>query len=753
MLDQTNLLHSLVVNYTLNDNKVDSFVPFILETIANYQLLDTEKAGQEAGSAEQGSVHKWCTRINSLLQSKVSGAKWAGISFVKISIQQSETLFIQNLQSWSSALLTLLTRPESTLILSDVILTLSNIFGKTINKPELQREVTSQQLPRFNTTLLNLSENQELLSTIFDALSQSCIQFPTIFRPFVENTQKLCLGVLDGMFDYESSVVQSAANCLASITNTGGKTNSLVHWKSISLRLIGSLNFLLDRLFDTIDEEKHASNNLPQFEFPSVSDDYIIAFPILFSRFQCLCECIISLVSLPTSIPVHVPMNQFLDFLCRVYNVCDGSFASIVNKDKNEFYTLMLGVPSLYVHSNKVLSSLIICAGEYFTRHLRLISDIILKLLDQSKDKWLLRNSTYRLTSLCIQKYGIGFVHFVSSPLLASIIDDIRIKQKPQRDVLTDVISNTGKKGGKNKKRKITNSDELINSGIQEFNNVNVDVQISALEVLKTLLMVDGSSIPYNIRSTIDNIILSRILAPFSQLTNSSITTRNESDIQLKLYECLLALIVAPSAFQPTILPHALRIFSSGLKAQPRQLQLFSSQALAICDLMLHSRLPPLQRLPNDSISLSEKNIHESESKETGNNIESKENSNNIVPEKNDNKIEPKENDNIELKESVNNIEPKENIEPKGNTDEHLKNEGETPSIHTLKFSEIDMIPEHSDKKRVHSGDGSDFDAEDQARMFKSFRSDDYTNSDNEDEEMPEIVPDGPDSDYESLDE
>ncbi|KAF0478842.1 ribosome biogenesis protein rix1 [Gigaspora margarita] len=581
MLDQTNLLHSLVVNYTLNDNKVDSFVPFILETIANYQLLDTEKVGQEAGSAEQGSVHKWCTRINSLLQSKVSGAKWAGISFVKISIQQSETLFIQNLQSWSSALLTLLTRPESTLILSDVILTLSNIFGKTINKPELQREVTSQQLPRFNTTLLNLSENQELLPTIFDALSQSCIQFPTIFRPFVENTQKLCLGVLDGTFDYESSVVQSAANCLASITNTGGKTNSLVHWKSISLRLIGSLNFLLDRLFDTIDEEKHASNNLPQFEFPSVSDDYIIAFPILFSRFQCLCECIISLVSLPTSIPVHVPMNQFLDFLCRVYNVCDGSF--IVNKDKNEFYTLMLGVPSLYVHSNKVLSSLIICAGEYFTRHLRLISDIILKLLDQSKDKWLLRNSTYRLTSLCIQKYGIGFVHFVSSPLLASIIDDIRIKQKPQRDVLTDVISNTGKKGGKNKKRKITNSDELINSGIQEFNNVNVDVQISALEVLKTLLMVDGSSIPYNIRSTIDNIILSRILAPFSQLTNSSITTRNESDIQLKLYECLLALIVAPSAFQPTILPHALRIFSSGLKAQPRQvIHLFCMNYLII---------------------------------------------------------------------------------------------------------------------------------------------------------------------------
>ncbi|CAG8810821.1 20594_t:CDS:2, partial [Racocetra persica] len=166
MLDQTKLLNSLVVNYTLNDNTVDSFVPFILETITHYQLLVTEKvnnAKQEISLAEQGPIHKWCTRINSLLQSKVNGAKWAGVSFVKISIQQSETLFTQNLQSWSSALLTLLTRPESTLILSDVILTLSNMFGKTINKPELQREVTSHQLPRFNTTLLNLSENKELL--------------------------------------------------------------------------------------------------------------------------------------------------------------------------------------------------------------------------------------------------------------------------------------------------------------------------------------------------------------------------------------------------------------------------------------------------------------------------------------------------------------------------------------------------------------------------------------------------------------
>ncbi|CAG8668196.1 8045_t:CDS:10, partial [Cetraspora pellucida] len=742
-------------------------------------------ARQETNSAEQGPIHKWCTRINSLLQSKVSGAKWAGVSFVKISIQQSEALFTQNLQSWSSALLTLLTRPESALILSDVILTLSNMFGKTINKPELQREITSHQLPRFNTTLLNLSENKELLTTMFDALSQSCMQFPTIFRPFFENTQKLCLSVLDGTLDHGSSVVQSAANCLASIINTGGKTNSLAHWKSISLRLIGSLNFILDRLFDTVDEEKHASNNQSQFGFPPVSEDYIIAFPILFSRFQCLCECIISLMSLPTSTPVHVPMNQFLDLLCRVYNVCDGSFASIVNKDKEEFYTLMLGVPSLYVHSNKVLSSLIICAGEYFTRHLRLISNIALKLLEQSKDKWLLRNSTYRLTSLCIQKYGIGFINFILSPLLASIIDDIRIKQKPQRDVLADIIPSAGKRGGKNKKRQITDSDELINSGIQESNSVNVDVQISALEVLKTLSTVGGSLIPCNSRTTIDNIIMSQILAPFSQFTNTSSITRNESDVQLKLYECLLASIVAPSAFQPTILPHALRIFSSGLNAQSRQLQSFSIQALAICDLIFHSRLPPLQRLPNDLI-LSDKNdnvivTETNDSTFIASPIQTiasiKTASPIVVPVETASPIASSIQTASPIVAPIKTASPivssiktaspiisPTKSEPSNNSlasaASYDKNFLSPKKIISLSEKNDNVVTETNDLISLSDkNDNSNMkrarldDVEDQTRMHKSFRND-YTDSDDdEDEEMPEIVPDGPDSDYESLEE
>lgn len=39
----------------------------------------------------------------------------------------------------------------------------------------------------------------------------------------------------------------------------------------------------------------------------------------------------------------------------------------------------------------------------------------------------------------------------------------------------------------------------------------------------------------------------------------------------MKLYECLLFSIISPSEYQPTILPHALRIFSAGQNSQSTQ--------------------------------------------------------------------------------------------------------------------------------------------------------------------------------------
>ncbi|CAI2175161.1 3408_t:CDS:2 [Funneliformis geosporum] len=427
-IEPSQLLTTLITNYALDDNTIDTNVPFILETITQYQLLRNVE--------EQMILHKWCTRLNSLLQSKVMKARWAGICFIKISFEQSEEIFIQNLQSWATTLMTLLTKPEPTLVLKEIIITLTELFNKTQNKPELQREITTQQLPRFNSFLIKLSGlNKKLLPTIFNALSLSVKYFPSIFRPVNEPSQKLCLSILlDGTHDYESELTKMAVKCFSFIINFGGKMNNNTHyWKLNLSKVVGSLNNTLDKLFDTIDEEKDASKKLAGFEMPQVSENYVIAFPMLFSRFHCL------------------------------------------------------SIPSLFVHCNKILSAVILSVGEHLILHLRIISSILLKLLNNSKSSWLLRVSTYNLIDLCIQKYGISLINLISSTLLSFVIDDIKIIQKSPYDIsisveTTDHTNKQKKSGKKKSSSQITNSDVFVNLSEMTCSQTNVDVQCASLE-------------------------------------------------------------------------------------------------------------------------------------------------------------------------------------------------------------------------------------------------------------------------------
>jgi hypothetical protein len=110
--------------------------------------------------------------------------------------------------------------------------------------------------------------------------------------------------------------------------------------------------------------------------------------------------------------------------------------------------------------------------------------------------------------------------------------------------------------------------------------------------VLQALLMTYGSSLSAEQRSTIDSLIITRIMNDSYQLKASS----NDERVTEKLYECLLASVMKPIETQASSLPHALRIFSSGANSQSHRLRVICIQALSVCELVMHSRLPPIPR-------------------------------------------------------------------------------------------------------------------------------------------------------------
>ncbi|CAJ0646933.1 5706_t:CDS:2 [Entrophospora sp. SA101] len=67
LVETSKLLNSIIINYTLNENTIEKFIPFILETISQYQLL---KSDDNVDKEKTLILNKWCLRVNSLLNSK-----------------------------------------------------------------------------------------------------------------------------------------------------------------------------------------------------------------------------------------------------------------------------------------------------------------------------------------------------------------------------------------------------------------------------------------------------------------------------------------------------------------------------------------------------------------------------------------------------------------------------------------------------------------------------------------------------------
>src|SRR5690349_5960924 len=105
-------LDFFVGNYLNDDHSAERYVPFILETLLHHRLLSAKNIAPRnvsTGTEHRPSLHNWSTRVNSLLQSKVSGARWSGVCLVKVSVEQSDELFLQHAYTWCSMLLGLLT--------------------------------------------------------------------------------------------------------------------------------------------------------------------------------------------------------------------------------------------------------------------------------------------------------------------------------------------------------------------------------------------------------------------------------------------------------------------------------------------------------------------------------------------------------------------------------------------------------------------------------------------------------------------
>ncbi|KAI7861969.1 rRNA processing/ribosome biogenesis-domain-containing protein [Spinellus fusiger] len=561
---QYQLLSHVLTAFLAEETTIELNLPFVLEIIISHQLL-TYSPSEE--NAEEAAVfRKWTVRLNALLQSKHVAVKCAAITLIRETCEQSSMLLVANIQTWSAQLLGLVLKTEAVIVQKEAIKTLSFIYQYTADKPELHREITSPNMSRFNSALLSLSQNRELLATALVALTINMEFFPSASRHAVDNCQKICLSHMDGTTYIDEDTVKAITRCLASLYQANLKANMVDQWKKTLLQVIGSVHASLDRLFDTVDEEFERFGALEGFSYSPLSVDYREAFPVLMRRVHMLEKCITVFTSTKTSIAVPMPVTHLLDLVCRIYNVYEGSLMREF-KEKAEFNSLLSFLPSLHLGANKVLASIFYGSGQEMIRYSKLFSRLLLRLLSDYKQK-----------------------SAIAKPLYSILLEDVKLTEAKQTNVMAP---SHGNKSGKKRRLEITNSDALTVTST--LSAADSGIQLAALKVLQDLITTYGFSMENTMRSSIDSVLLTTIL----QITQM-IETSNESLLLAKqgLYHCLLASVMHPIETQASILPHAMRIFTAGVNEQTQQLRAICLHGLSVCDLIIHPRLPPIQRAP-----------------------------------------------------------------------------------------------------------------------------------------------------------
>jgi hypothetical protein len=138
-------------------------------------------------------------------------------------------------------------------LLERVIATLTTAFGLVSTHPALSRDLNGV-LPTFFTALLNFTSQSALLPAALTALHVLIPEHSSTFRPNLGRAGPLMLSLIEG--PYSSDVQLLARNVYIDLHHSTQKGMNSDHWRSNLIGVISEIQFVLDRMFEIVEEGK-----------------------------------------------------------------------------------------------------------------------------------------------------------------------------------------------------------------------------------------------------------------------------------------------------------------------------------------------------------------------------------------------------------------------------------------------------------------------------------------------------------------
>ncbi|XP_029310258.1 proline-, glutamic acid- and leucine-rich protein 1 [Cottoperca gobio] len=602
------------------------YLPALLANYREHGVFQTQGA-----SAVGGLVGFSNAKLGS------SKTRFEGLCLLSMLVKDSSSdLFQQHCISWLRSLQQVIQSQAPVQTIQLAVNILKDLLQYSSQLAELAREVGLNSILGILTSLLGLKTECELAA--MEGMT-ACMTYYT--RACGSLRDKLGAYFLSKMDSTNKKTQEMACLCYGRLPSLGGLLDRGVSagraegWTNQIHCLLASGNGLLAQIYQGSETEGTVQYEGPGVElaFSHLDQSDPLLLLQLQHRYTSVCLALKYTLRVDPASAVRLPVRPILNLVCRVLAVSSKS----INLTGDGSVRLLI-LPIIHTNTLEVLSALMIAVRSGMVQY----AAVLQRLFSQTLSAWTplpeaslghqrayssVRVTLYRTLELWFQVAGASASVLQGSPghselLFSHLLSDITPGAesiKLRAGLSADAVP--GGKPGPRRTKPLVIAD-TVGPSLQRKGDVlaNQDTCISALRALRHIILTSGTLLKDDLHKRLHDVVLPLCVRLQQQQSSSSTSCESAGSVsgqyssalgRLELYKLLLALVLVPSPCWPPPLTCAVSILSNGRNDRNLKVSTFCTEALTICNSLLHPRtpsialpLPPLTLKPTAAASV-----------------------------------------------------------------------------------------------------------------------------------------------------